>query len=47
MMQPLRDSMKAAIVAEVEALARLAGGAANREAINAFLEKRTADFSGL
>ena len=47
MMQPLRDSMKAAIVAEGEALARLAGGAANREAINAFLEKRTADLSGL
>lgn len=47
MMEPLRDAMKAAIVAEGEALASLAGGAANREAVKAFLEKRTADFSGL
>lgn len=47
MMRPLRDSMKAAIIAEGEALASLAGGVANREAVRAFLEKRTADFSGL
>jgi len=47
MMQPHRDSMKAAILAEGAALAGLAGGAANREAVSAFLEKRTADFSGL
>ena len=39
--------MKAAILAEGAALAGLAGGAANREAVSAFLEKRTADFSGL
>jgi enoyl-CoA hydratase/carnithine racemase len=47
MMQALREPMKAAIIAEGEALASLAGGAANREAVSAFLEKRTADFSGL
>jgi hypothetical protein len=47
MMKPLRDSMKAAVLAEGEALARLSGGTANREAVKAFLEKRPADFSAL
>jgi enoyl-CoA hydratase/carnithine racemase len=47
MMKPLRDSMKAAVAAESQALASLSGGAANREAVKAFLEKRPADFSAL
>lgn len=44
-MDPLRDQMRAAAKAENEALAHLAGGPANREALDAFREKREPDFS--
>jgi enoyl-CoA hydratase/carnithine racemase len=46
-MAPQREAMKAAVDAENAALARLSGGPANVEAISAFKEKRTADFSNL
>ena len=47
MMAPHREGMHAANTRETEALARLSGGPANREAISAFLEKRDPDFSHL
>jgi|TARA_Y100000310_G_C20699577_1_gene828492 enoyl-CoA hydratase/carnithine racemase len=47
LMAPHRDGMHAANARETEALARLSGGPANREAISAFIEKREPDFSGL
>ncbi len=46
-MAPQRPAMKAAVIAENAGLARLSGGPANREALSAFMEKRTADFSKL
>ncbi len=46
-MAPQRAAMKAAVEAEIAALARLSGGPANREALQAFMEKRPADFSKL
>jgi enoyl-CoA hydratase/carnithine racemase len=46
-MDPLREQMRASIKAENEALARLVGGPANREAVTAFREKREPDFSAL
>jgi 2-(1,2-epoxy-1,2-dihydrophenyl)acetyl-CoA isomerase len=45
--RPDRDRLRAVIAAENAALARLGGGAANREAIAAFREKRPPDFSAL
>ena len=44
---PQREAMKAAVRSENAALDRLSGGSANQEAIAAFKEKRTADFSSL
>jgi enoyl-CoA hydratase/carnithine racemase len=44
---PQREQLKAAVRAENEALARLVGGPANREAVAAFREKREPDFSDL
>ena len=44
---PDRERMKAVIDAENDALARLSGGPANREAVAAFREKRKPDFSTL
>ena len=44
---PDRERMKAVIDAENEALARLSGGPANREAVAAFREKRKPDFAAL
>ncbi|MAV26959.1 MAG: crotonase [Gammaproteobacteria bacterium] len=44
---PQREAMKAAVRSENAALDRLSGGPANQEAIAAFKEKRTADFSSL
>jgi len=46
-MEPLRDSMKAAMRAENEHLDKLSGAAANKEALKAFREKRDPDFAGL
>jgi enoyl-CoA hydratase/carnithine racemase len=46
-MDPLRGPMKAAIAAENQGLARLLGGPANREAVQAFRDKREPDFSSL
>lgn len=45
--EPHRAQIKAAFVQENEALARLVGGAANKEALSAFAEKREPDFRGL
>lgn len=42
-----RERLKAVIDAENEALAKLSGGPANREAVAAFREKRPADFANL
>ena len=42
-----REALKAAFIRENEGLAELTGGAANREALSAFREKRDPDFSGL
>ena len=42
-----RERLKTVIAAENAALAALSGGAANREAVAAFREKREADFSNL
>ena len=47
MLEPVREQMKAAIARENAGLAELAGGAANREALDAFREKREPDFSRL
>ena len=44
---PQREAMKAAVRSENAALDRMSGGPANQEAIAAFKEKRTADFSNL
>lgn len=44
---PTTDSLREAIAAENAGLARLGGGAANREALAAFREKRKPDFSGM
>jgi len=47
MMDPIREQLRASIQAENGALAALAGGPANREALAAFREKREPDFRGL
>ena len=47
MIEPIREALKAAFIRENEGLAELTGGAANREALSAFREKRDPDFSGL
>ncbi len=44
-MGPLRQQIRAAIDAENDVYADLMGGPDNKEAINAFLEKRTPNFS--
>ena len=44
---PDRERLKSVVDAENAALARLSGGAANREAVIAFREKRRPDFSSL
>ena len=46
-MDPLRPQLRASIKAENKGLAELVGGAANKEALAAFREKREADFSRL
>ena len=46
-MAPLRAQLKASIAAENAGLAQLRGSAANLEAVAAFREKRTPDFSGM
>ncbi len=46
-MDPVREQMKASIIAENKGLAKLVSGAANREALTAFMEKREPDFSNL
>ena len=45
MVDPIREQMKAAMLAENRGLAELRGGPANKEAIAAFREKRQPDFS--
>jgi enoyl-CoA hydratase/carnithine racemase len=47
MLAPLREQLLRSIDAENEALSKLVGGPANREALRAFAEKRPADFSAL
>ena len=47
LLDPLRDQLRAAILAENQALADLVGEAANKEALRAFAEKREPDFSGM
>ena len=47
LMAPRRDALREADELEGAAMASLMGGAANREAITAFKQKRTADFSKL
>lgn len=44
---PLREQMKASVIAENDGLAALRGGQANKEAVTAFLEKRAPDFTGI
>lgn len=46
-MDPLREQMKASVIAENDGLAELRGGPANKEAVTAFLEKRDPDFAGI
>lgn len=46
-MDPLREQMRASARAENEGLAAMIGGAANREALSAFREKRAPDFTGI
>jgi enoyl-CoA hydratase/carnithine racemase len=46
-MDPLREQMRASAKAENEGLAAMVGGAANREALTAFREKRAPDFTGI
>ena len=46
-MDPLKDQLKASASAENAKLSALAGGPANREAVSAFRDKRTPDFSAL
>ena len=43
----LREQMRASARAENEGLAAMIGGAANREALSAFREKREPDFTGI
>jgi enoyl-CoA hydratase/carnithine racemase len=47
MLDPIRDQIKASAKAENQGLAELVGGAANKEALRAFREKREPDFSNL
>jgi enoyl-CoA hydratase/carnithine racemase len=47
LLDPIREQLRASIAAENAGLAELAGGAANREALRAFREKREPDFSAL
>lgn len=47
MMDPIREEMKAAARKENKQLASMQGEAANKEALTAFMEKRTPDFTGL
>ncbi len=47
LMRTRKDGLKAAVAEENAALDRLVGGAANREAVTAFQEKRLPDFKGL
>lgn len=47
MMDPIREQLRASIRAENAALAELAGGPANLEALSAFRDKREPDFRGL
>ena len=47
MMDPIRQQMKDAVMAENSGLAELSGSRANIEAIKAFAEKRDPDFTGL
>ncbi len=44
---PVRETLKATFRAENKGLAELMGGAANREALAAFRDKRAPDFTGL
>ena len=46
-LNPWREQLKSSMAAENKALASLAGGPANIEAITAFMEKRDPDFSKL
>ena len=46
-MDPLREQIRASARAENEGLAAMVGGAANREALSAFREKREPDFTGI
>ena len=46
-MDPLREQMRASAKAENAGLAAMVGGAANREALAAFREKREPDFTGI
>jgi len=46
-MRTRKEGLKAAVAEENAALDRLVGGAANREAVTAFQEKRLPDFKGL
>ena len=47
LMRTRKEGLKAAVAEENAALDRLVGGAANREAVTAFQEKRLPDFKGL
>jgi enoyl-CoA hydratase/carnithine racemase len=47
LLDPIREQLRASIAAENAGLAELAGGAANREALRAFREKREPEFSAL
>jgi len=47
LMDPLREQMKAAVIAENKELDKLSGAPANKEAVSAFIEKRDPDFSQL
>jgi len=46
-MDPLREQMRASARAENEGLAAMVGGPANLEALAAFREKRSPDFTGI
>ena len=47
LMVPRREALRSAHELETAAMASLMGGAANKEAIAAFRQKRTPDFSQL